>query len=87
MYQQSITKAQRKALKRVYDRTPLYDASYMSGNAAGWQNRPYSEATHGGAKRKTYREFRKSVVHSFGCLMLPWCGMWLGIESDGYTHS
>ena len=18
---------------------------------------------------------------------LPWCGMWLGIETDGYTHS
>ncbi len=20
-------------------------------------------------------------------VMLPWCGMWLGIEPDGYTHS
>lgn len=36
---------------------------------------------------QTYKEFRKRVVQGFGYLMLPWCGMWLGIESDGYTHS
>lgn len=35
----------------------------------------------------SYREFRKRAVYSFGVLMLPWCGMWLGIERDGYTHS
>lgn len=35
----------------------------------------------------TYREFRKTVVQGFDCLMVKWCGMWLGIESDGYTHS
>lgn len=28
----------------------------------------------------TYEQF-------FGALMVPWCGMWLGIEPDGYTHS
>lgn len=22
-----------------------------------------------------------------GCIILPWCGMWLGIETDGYAHS
>jgi len=21
-----------------------------------------------------------------GCIMVPWCGMWLGIEPDGWTH-
>jgi hypothetical protein len=21
------------------------------------------------------------------CVMVPWCGMWIGIERDGYTHS
>lgn len=27
---------------------------------------------------------------TFGCdgaVALPWCGMWLCIETDGYTHS
>jgi hypothetical protein len=35
----------------------------------------------------TYREFRKSVQRGSDCVLVPWCGMWLGIESDGYTHS
>jgi hypothetical protein len=35
----------------------------------------------------TYRDFRKTVVSSFDCVMVRWSGMWLGIESDGYTHS
>lgn len=35
----------------------------------------------------TYRQFRKTVSEGYDCLMVQWCGMWLGIESDGYTHS
>lgn len=35
----------------------------------------------------TYREFRKTVQPSFGYIMVPFAGMWLGIETDGYTHS
>jgi hypothetical protein len=37
-----------------------------------------------------YREFRKRVVpemFSDGCVLIQWCGMWLGIETDGYSHS
>ena len=36
-----------------------------------------------------YRRFRAKVQPAFGdtCVMLPWQGMWLGIETDGYTHS
>lgn len=22
-----------------------------------------------------------------GCVMVPWCGMYIGIEPDGYAHS
>ena len=36
----------------------------------------------------TYLQFRRSVRAAFGDVaMVLWCGMWLGIESDGYTHS
>lgn len=38
----------------------------------------------------TYKDFRKTVQPLFGgngCIMVPWCGMWLGIETDGYCHS
>ena len=38
----------------------------------------------------TYRQFRLKVSPTFGmdgAIVLPWCGMWLAIEQDGYTHS
>jgi len=50
--------------------------------------RKYQQSPDGTA---SYREFRKRVIGpiyaSDPCLMLSWCGMWLGIEVDGYTHS
>ena len=56
-----ITKAQQKAILKVYLRDPTEAQSYL--------------------------QFRRRVVRGFDCLMLPWKGMWLGIELDGYTHS
>jgi hypothetical protein len=35
----------------------------------------------------TYLEFRRTVMQGLDCVMVRWCGMWLGIELDGYTHS
>lgn len=35
----------------------------------------------------SYRKFRLQVLPGPGCVMLPFAGMWLGIEPDGYTHS
>jgi hypothetical protein len=35
----------------------------------------------------TYREFRKRVMPGSDCVMVQVPGMWLGIETDGYTHS
>jgi len=46
--------------------------------------RKYQQSPDGA---KSYREFRKRVKRGPGFLVLPWCGMWLGIEPDGYTHS
>ena len=31
----------------------------------------------------TYRQFRRLVTPGPGCIMVPWIGMWLGIEPDG----
>lgn len=66
-----LTKAQRKAVKRIFDRAPIFR------NRA--DDTPIS-----------YKEFRKTVQPTFGldnCVMVYWAGMWLGIETDGYTHS
>ena len=38
----------------------------------------------------SYRAFRRTVRTLFGgngCIMVPWCGMWVGIETDGYAHT
>ncbi len=39
----------------------------------------------------TYRDFRKRVVPMYvggGAVALPdWCGMYCGIERDGWTHT
>lgn len=68
------TRAQRAALKRLFDRGPIYrDADARSGG-----------------QRMSYREFRKTIqteIGGFGAIMVPWAGMWVGIEKDGYTHS
>jgi hypothetical protein len=56
----NLTKAQRKALHRVWLRTD---------------------------QQVSYRDFRKTVQPSFGCVMVEFAGMWLGLEEDGHTHS
>ena len=78
----NLTKEQRTALKRVYDRTALVILADGTTRAAK-QNEQY----YGLARYATYRQFRKTARQGYDCIMVPWCGMWLGIESDGYTHS
>ena len=47
---------------------------------------------HGDLKAKgiSFRDFRRTVQPTFGmdgAVVVHWCGMWLAIEKDGYTHS
>lgn len=35
----------------------------------------------------SYLQFRRTVAPAYGCVMVKWGSMWLGIEPDGYTHS
>lgn len=38
--------------------------------------------------RSSYLAYRRTAFLAFGdCVMVPWCGMVLGIEKDGYCHS
>jgi hypothetical protein len=76
------TRAQRDALWRVFQR-----------DFPNWLT-PTKRASHHGSVVKVpsvqYRRFRAQVQPLFdksGCVMVPWAGMWLGIEPDGYTHS
>ena len=76
------TGAQVRALRDVFDRQPL---------VAIWNGKtlmPERAENYGPSPPLlTYDEFAKLAHVSFGALMVPWCGMWLGIEPDGYTHS
>jgi len=77
----TLTRAQREALKRVYDRRPIYPdaAKNLSDEAKKRYVNPI-----------TYRQFRKTVMPLLGdprCVMVKWGTMWLGIELDGHTHS
>jgi hypothetical protein len=40
-------------------------------------------------KPASYLAFRRTAQSSplMNCVMVPFAGMWLGIETDGYTHS
>jgi hypothetical protein len=77
------TRKQREALFRVFQRD--------------FPNHITPRMRHSGTKPGIvvtssiqYRRFRKSVAPYWdksGCIMLPWAGMMLGIETDGYTHS
>lgn len=69
-----LNRAQRLALKRIFDRTPIYFPQL--GSCAP-------------PRQMTYREWRRNVQPAFGgdCVMVFWSGMWLGIEKDGYVHS
>lgn len=39
------------------------------------------------APKWTFQDFVSSIQPARDCIMVQWAGMWLGIETDGYTHS
>jgi hypothetical protein len=77
------TRAQRVALFRVFQRDfPSYVSPCMRRRSDTGEVVQVSSIQ--------WRRFRSRVRPLFdksGCVMLPWAGMWLGIETDGYTHS
>jgi hypothetical protein len=77
----TTTREQRRALKRVYDRAPIYPS--MGTGPQTTPVRPHHTPM-------SYRQFREYLCPTFGCdgaVTVRWCGMWLCIERDGYTHS
>jgi hypothetical protein len=72
----TLTRQQREALKRIFERFPL-DANHDRIKPGD----PWTPIS--------YRQFRQAVqpVICDSAVMVHWCGMWLGIEPDGYTHS
>lgn len=66
------TRKQREALYNLFCRR--HDPSYE-----GFESKTF---------RRAYRTFRKGFRHYLGGYVGGmWCGMFIGIETDGYTHS
>lgn len=65
------TKAQRAALKRLYDR---YEMDKRAVNAP-----PVSY--------RQFRKYAQPAFGLDGVIMIHLWNMWIGIEPDGYTHS
>lgn len=76
------TRAQREALFKVFRREfPSWTTPF--------KRIPMGSLTEVKVPSVQYRRFRETVRPFFGdkCIMVPYAGMWLGIETDGYTHS
>lgn len=87
-----ITKAQKHALFRVFQRdfpgwispTSRHDGTYCR-HCGKWSGNGIVKVPS-----LQWRRFRRTVTaysDGSGCVLVPWKGMWLGIETDGYTHS
>jgi hypothetical protein len=78
-YARTLNKAQQQALWKVFCRDHPYH-EFAGLKYDGWNLI---------RRQRAYRAFRRKVQFaSFDdCAMVPWAGMWLGIEKDGYTHS
>ena len=81
----TITRAQRLALKEIYDRGPLV----LDPETKMFRTPRQGEGYYLGFHPVSYREFRRRVRPMFfdSCILIPWQGMWLGIELNGHTHS
>lgn len=85
-----ITRAQRLAIKRVFDRGPLIVEAYQVGPEHSLTIIRMARSALSTEYPIPYRAFRKLAQPAFtndGAIAIPWCGMWLCIEADGYTHS
>jgi len=76
------TRAQREALFKVFQR------DFPNWISPG-KRRTHSTNEIVPVPTTQWRKFRKSVRPFVGdsCVMVYWAGMWLGIETNGYTHS
>lgn len=78
-----LTKQQRAALFKLFQR------DFPNWKSPG-KRVQHQDGTIVKVPTIQWRKFRATVQPLFdksGCVMVPWRGMWIGIETDGYTHS
>ena len=97
-----LTREQKHALREVFRRDwerPTVDCPACGGDGGNYdtwfETASFSVADRHNCERckstgnvDSYLAFRRTVVPMFGAVVaVPYCGMILGIEPDGYTHS
>ncbi len=79
------TRKQREALFRVFQR------DFPGWVSPGWRKSiPCVPGLLVRVPTVQWRRFRKQVtgyMDKSGCVMIPWRGMWVGVETDGHTHT
>ncbi len=75
-----LTAKQHEALFAVFQRQP-------STCSTCGQDKPNQLVIRNYYTNETWSHFLARASHGYDCVMIEWCGMWLGIELDGYTHS
>jgi len=79
----TMNKAEQKALKALWDRMVAGKAEMATPRKIN------GSIVQFGYSYPTYRKFRRTAEYSnlVGCWIVPWLGITVGIESNGYTHS
>ena len=70
-YETDLTPEQRKGLLELFGRRPLTIG--LTGEPMKWERFLHSAQAPAGPV--------------FPYVFVPWCGMWVGIERDGHTHT
>ena len=82
----NLTPQQHEALKKIHARGPL-----VWDSANRFLVTPPEAACEAYARKPLSIEALEAALRPMmcgdGCVLLPWQGMWLGIETNGYTHS
>ena len=78
----NLTPQQHDALKKIHARGPL-----VWDSANRFLVTPPDNFTGTPLTVESLEEALRPMMCGDGCALLPWQGMWLGIEPDGYTHS
>lgn len=73
-----LPEAQREGLRKMYSRYALSKVRDATENDTSYVT---LESFQLFLSRATFE------IGGYGAVMVPYAGMWLGIEKDGYTHS
>lgn len=83
----TLTQAQKSALQRLWERDQDTVRSNRECELEQNTSLPERYTRASWPSEQVMLANVKEAHDGTGCVMIEWRGMWLGIETDGYTHS